>query len=459
MPGKTVDPTTASRQTVLLIDDDDSLRRVTEYTLHQAGYRVLTANDGEQGLRLFALEKPAVVITDIQMPGLSGYEVLARIKADSPETLVIVITAHGTLEKAVEAMKQGAYDYIAKPFSRDELAMVVDKALTFLGLKAENRRLREELAQQFDFSQIVGSSDAMQAVFEMVRRAAPSEATVLISGESGTGKELVARAIHQGSERHAGPFVAVNCAAIPAELLESELFGHVKGAFTGAVRDRQGKFEQAGGGTLFLDEVGELPLELQPKLLRALQEREIEPVGGRTRQVDVRVVAATNLDIDAALRAGRFREDLYYRLAVIPLELPPLRDRREDVPLLARHFLAKYADGKKELSDAALQKMMGYAWPGNVRELENTVQRMCVLSRGEILEPEDLPAKVAGVDAGSSEVVRLPEGGYPLERIEQDAVLQALRRNQWNQTRAAEFLSIPRHTLIYRMEKYGIRKP
>jgi two-component system NtrC family response regulator len=455
-PAASTDP---ERHSLLLIDDDDSLRRVTEYTLHQAGYRVLTATNGEEGLRLFALEQPAVVITDIQMPGLSGYDVLERIKTDSPETLVIVVTAHGTLEKAVEAMKKGAYDYIAKPFSRDELALVVDKAFTFLGLKKENQRLREELDHQVDFSQMVGTSDAMQTVFDMVRRVAPSDATVLVSGESGTGKELIARAIHQGSDRHDQPFVAVNCAAIPADLLESELFGHVKGAFTDAVRDRQGKFALADGGTLFLDEVGELPLELQPKLLRALQEREIEPVGGHLQTVDVRVVAATNLDIETAIRDGRFREDLYYRLAVIPVELPSLRERLDDIPLLVHHFIEKYAKDDLAISDDAISRLALYDWPGNVRELENALQRMIILCRGESLDVIDLPDKVTSPGAGCGEVVRLPIDGYPLEEIEKEAVIQSLQRNNWNQTRAAAFLSIPRHTLIYRMEKYSIHKP
>ncbi len=445
------------RQTVLIIDDDESLRRVIEYTLHEAGYRVLTAADGEAGLRLFAVEAPAVVVTDIQMPGISGYDVLKRVKAEGPETLVIVITAYGSVEKAVEAMKLGAYDYLTKPFSRDELRLVVAKAFSFHGLQEENVRLREELSDRLDFSHMVGTSDQMQEVFEMVRRVAGSEATVLVSGESGTGKELIARAIHHGSERRAGPFVPVNCAAIPAELLESELFGHLRGAFTGAVKDRRGKFEMADGGTLFLDEVGELPVELQPKLLRALQEREIEPVGGAPRKIDVRVVAATNRDLEAALAEGTFREDLYYRLAVIPVHLPPLRDRRADIPLLVRHFLRKHG-GPAEIavSDGAMRRLTAYDWPGNVRELENAVERMLILRRGELLEESDLPPKIQRPAPPACGVLNLPDEGYGLEDLEKEAVLEALRRNGGNQTRAAAFLRIPRHTLIYRMEKYGI---
>ncbi len=446
-----------SRNTILLIDDDASLRRVTEFTLHEAGYRVLTADDGEEGLRIFEIEKPEVVITDIQMPGLSGYDVLKKVKSEHPETLVIVITAYGTVERAVEAMKLGAFDYLTKPFSRDELVIVAGKAFAYSGLKEENQRLRQELTQKIDFTRLVGISDQMQQVCDVVRRVASTEATVLISGESGTGKELIARAIHSGSERHAAPFIPVNCAAIPRELLESELFGHLRGAFTGAVKDRKGKFEQADGGTLFLDEVGDLPVELQPKLLRALQELEIEPVGGSVCKVDVRVVAATNRDLEAAIDEGDFREDLYYRLAVIPVHLPPLRERRADIPVLVRHFLDKHGD--VACSAAAMEVLSAYGWPGNVRELENAVERMVILRRGEGIELDDLPPKIRRPQQGVAKgVLNLPDGGYPLEELEKEAVLEALRRNDWNQTRAAAFLQIPRHTLIYRLEKYGIDK-
>ena len=446
--------------TILLIDDDVSLRRVTEFTLQEAGYRVLTAPDGTSGLRQFEEQKPALVITDIQMPGLSGYDVLKRIKELSPETLVLVVTAFGTVEKAVEAMKLGAYDYLTKPFGREELRLTVEKALSFRGLKEENLRLKEQISHQADFSRMVGTSDKMQHVFDLVRRVAPTEANVLITGESGTGKELIAQAIHRSSERHAGPFVAVNCAAIPADLLESELFGHVKGAFTGAIKDRKGKFEQANGGTLFLDEVGDMPLDLQPKLLRALQEREIEPVGeGIPRKVDVRVVAATNQDLEAAIAEGIFREDLFYRLSVIPVELPPLRARREDIPLLARHFLEKYAGHVAiTISEGVLKRLCDYDWPGNVRELENTMERLTILRRSDTLDGEDLPAKIGAINRSRHAVLHLPDEGYSLEQLEKEAVEEALRRNDWNQTRAAAFLQIPRHTLIYRIEKYGITR-
>ena len=447
---------------VLVVDDDPSLRRVTEYTLEQAGYRVVTAADGQEGVQLFLARQPAVVVTDLQMPKLSGTELLAKVKAARPETLVIVITAFGTIEQAVEAMKQGAHDFLTKPVSRDALLLAVNKAFALLGLQEENRRLRERLGQQVEFSHLIGSSDAMRGVLEIVRRAAPSDATVLLSGESGTGKELVARAIHQASDRRNGPFVAINCAAIPTELLESELFGHRRGAFTGAVADRVGKFERAGGGTIFLDEIGELPATLQPKLLRVLQEQEIEPVGGQPKRIDVRVVAATNRDLEAALSSGTFREDLYYRLAVIPVTLPPLRERPDDIPLLARHFLAKHGEPGLRISDAAMALLIAYPWPGNVRELENTVQRMVVLRRGETLDTADLPDKLRQgqrAPAGEGGVLNLPDEGYALEQLEREAVLQALERCRWNQSRAAAFLRIPRHVLLYRMEKYGIQRP
>ncbi|TNF50999.1 MAG: sigma-54-dependent Fis family transcriptional regulator, partial [Deltaproteobacteria bacterium] len=437
-------PHTPSRK-VLLIDDDASLRRVTEYSLHSAGFQVLSAVDGKQGLASFRADYPQVVITDIQMPGLSGYEVLQQIKAERPETVVIVITAYSSVEKAVEAMKQGAYDYLAKPFSRDELVMVVEKAFNLLGLQEENQRLRDQLEHHVDFSHMVGNSDAMQKVFDVVRKVAPTEAGVLITGESGTGKELIARAIHQGGGRSKEPFVAINCAAIPANLLESELFGHVRGAFTDAVRDRTGKFEQADGGTLFLDEVGEMPLELQPKLLRVLQEMEVEPIGGKVRSVDVRIIAATNQDVELAIEEGRFREDLYYRLAIIPIELPPLRERPDDIPLLIEYFLKRYcAEAPVSVSPAAFECLKAYLWPGNVRELQNAVERLVVLNHGDVVEPQHLPAKFCAASvAKRSRVVELPPEGYSLEALEREVVIQALERNDWNQTRAADFLQIP----------------
>ena len=446
---------------ILVIDDDASLRRVLEYNLQQEGYEVLTASSGDEGLRLFATANPTLVITDMKMPGLDGLQVLKAVKEQSPETLVMIITAYGTVDVAVEAMKLGAYDYITKPFNRDELKLTVGKALRFTGLADENRRLKRELSDRADFRTIVGTSREMEKVFAIVRKVADSEASVLITGESGTGKELVARSIHACSSRKEAPFVAINCAAIPRDLLESELFGHVKGAFTGAIRDKTGKFQLAEGGTLFLDEIGDLPLELQPKLLRALQERVIEPVGGtQPIRLDVRVVAATNLDIEQALASGSFREDIYYRLSVIPIHLPPLRERRDDIPLLLRYFCGKHGCEQVIFDVPALDILTRYGWPGNVRELENTVERMLIMRSADILTVEDLPDKIRGIQKTSvAAVINLPDDGYPLEQLEHEVVVMALERNRWNQTAAARFLKIPRHTLIYRMEKYGIVVP
>ena len=451
---------------ILIIDDDTSLRRVLEYNLQEAGYQVAAAASGEGGLRLFDQDLPALVITDMKMPGMDGMQVLQAIKKRSPEALVIVITAFGTVDIAVEAMKAGAYDYITKPFNRDELRLTVGKALQLNGLAAENKRLKSQLADRADFRTIVGSSREMEKVFDIVRKVADSEASVLITGESGTGKELVARSIHNQSSRKDAPFVAINCAAIPRDLLESELFGHVKGSFTGAVKDKTGKFLLAEGGTLFLDEVGELPLELQPKLLRALQERVIEPVGGTMEhRLDVRVLAATNLDIDTALANGAFREDLYYRLSVIPIHLPPLRERRDDISLLLRYFCTKHNAGTVTFDKQSLALLTNYAWPGNVRELENLVERLLIMRNSDVISSSDLPDKirsggiVQGTTSAPAGVINLPDEGYSLEQLEREIVVQALERNQWNQTAAARFLRIPRHTLIYRMEKYEIVAP
>ena len=448
------------KQKVLIIDDDTSLRRVLEYNLQEEGYEVQAASSGEEGLYLFGQSQPDLVITDMKMSGMDGLMVLKAIKERSPETLVIIITAFGTVDVAVEAMKAGAYDYITKPFNRDELKLTVKKALQFNSLTEENKRLKSELADKADFRTIVGTSKEMEKVFAVIRKVADTEASILITGESGTGKELVARSLHANSSRREAPFVAINCAAIPRDLLESELFGHIKGAFTGAVKDKTGKFQLADGGTLFLDEVGELPLELQPKLLRALQEKEVEPVGGtKLQKIDVRIVSATNLDIDKAIANGTFREDLYYRLAVIPLHLPPLRERRKDIPLLIKYFCGKYCSDKVTFAQNALETLVMYQWPGNVRELENTVERLLIMRDGEVISLEDLSEKLRSNSSPGNAVVMLPDEGYSLEQLEREVVVQALERNHWNQTAAARFLRIPRHTLIYRMEKYCIVLP
>ncbi len=449
------------KEKILIIDDDPSLRRVLEYNLQEEGYEVIVAESGGEGLRIFADHNPPLVMTDLKMPGIDGFHVLREIKMRSPDTLVLIITAYGAVDTAVEAMKLGAYDYITKPFNRDELKLVVRKALQVSNLSQENRRLKERLSEKVNFKNIVGMSQAMKKVFTVVQKVANTDATVLITGESGTGKELVAKAIHALSSRNSAPFVPINCAAIPRDLLESELFGHVKGAFTGAIKDKTGKFIQSDGGTLFLDEVGDLPLDLQPKLLRALQERVVEPVGStESLSLDARVIAATNADLEQAIREGTFREDLFYRLSVIPIRIPPLRERKDDIPLLLKHFAARHGFEAIAFDRDALDSLSMYHWPGNVRELENTVERLIIMHDGETISREDLPEKILlGEKELTSKVVNIPDDGYSLEQLEREVIVEALERNQWNQTNAAVFLKIPRHILLYRIEKYGIVTP
>jgi len=444
---------------ILIIDDDASFRRVLEYNLQEEGYEVLTASSGEEGLSIFATQAPHLIITDMKMNGISGMDVLSTIKKQSPDTLVIIITAFGAVDKAVEAMKLGAYDYITKPVNRDELKLVARKALELSNLSQD---LKKRIENREEFKHMVGASDVMAEVFSLVNKVANTEATILITGESGTGKELVARAIHEQSSRRGARFVAINCAAIPRDLLESELFGHIKGAFTGAIKDQQGKFQQADGGTIFLDEVCDLPLEMQPKLLRVLQEKEVLPVGsGKIQKIDVRVVAATNLDIEELVAAGRFREDLYYRLSVIPIHLPPLRQRLEDIPLLLRHFAARAGYAHVMFAKETLDALTAYPWPGNVRELENLVTRMMILREGDTIGVEDLPKKIMmrQKHEGNIAVVNMPPEGYSLEQLEREVVIEALERNNWNKSAAAAFLKVPRHVLLYRLEKYGIDSP
>jgi two-component system NtrC family response regulator len=448
------------KPSILIIDDDDSLRRVMEFSLVEAGYAVRIASSGEDGLRLFEQEVCDAVVTDITMPGMGGMEVLARIREKDEQLPVIVITAYGTIESAVEAMKKGAFDYITKPFNRDELRMTLEKALTLRRLQRENLELRAAVTDRYSFAGIIGTSDRLKEVLDLAGRVAPSEASVLITGESGTGKELLARGIHVNSSRAQGPFVAVNCASIPEGLIESELFGHVKGAFTGAVRDKAGKFELARGGTLFLDEIGDLRVDLQAKILRALQERQVDRVGGNLPlAVDVRVLAATNKDIERAVKEGAFREDLYYRLNVITLQMPPLRERRDDIPLLARYFLKKFNSAAVEVDSAALSALRAYGWPGNVRELENVIERASVLRRGDLVSLADLPEKLGKKEKQGVEeiILNLPEDGISLEDLEKSLIIKALEKHKNNQTRAAEYLGITRPTLIYRMEKFGLK--
>ncbi len=448
------------REKILLIDDDASLRRVVEFSLAEAGYRIQSTASGEEGLALFEKEPVDAVVTDITMPGMSGMDVLRRVQERVPGLPVIIITAYGTIESAVEAMKQGAYDYITKPFNRDELRLILERALKLRRLEKENLRLREEVIGKYRFEGIIGGSEKFQEALDLAGRVAGSDASVLITGESGTGKELIARAIHYAGRRADGPFVAVNCAAIPEHLIESELFGHVKGSFTGAVKDKEGKFELADGGTIFLDEIGDLRIDLQAKILRALQERTVDRVGGaKPVPVDVRVLAATNRDLEREVKEGRFREDLYYRLSVINLQVPPLRERRDDIPLLVQHFLRKYnREADVSLSPDALTALSSYGWPGNVRELENVIERASVLKRGVEIGVPDLPDKIAARQGGVGNIIlNLPDDGISLEELEKNLIVKALEKHKGNQTRAAEYLRITRPTLIYRMEKYGLK--
>jgi len=450
---------------ILLIDDDESFRSILEYNLQQAGYEVVAASDGKKGLKKLEKGSFPVVITDIRMPGIDGLEVLRKVKEKVPDTLVIMITAHGSIEMAVEAMREGAYDYITKPLNRDALFLTLEKALQYRHLKEENLRLKQELGERFHIDQIVGTSPPMKALLQQVERVAETDATVLITGETGTGKELVARAIHYYSLRKDNPLVTLNCAAIPRDLLESELFGHVKGAFTGASRDRKGKFHVANGGTLFLDEIGNMELSLQAKLLRVLEDQQVTRVGEEEPLwVDVRVLAATNRDLQAAVESSEFREDLYFRLNVIPLTSPPLRERTGDIRLLVDHFVGAKAPGRRvEVEPAVLDAFEAYHWPGNVRELENVIERMLIFQTGDSLSIEALPPEILKgrlkVPLGEKGFIQLPQEGISLEGLEREVVVKALEISGWNQVRAAKFLGVPRHILLYRIEKYGIRPP
>lgn len=449
---------------ILLADDDDNLRRVVEYQLTQAGVSVSSVPSGEEALGSLRSREFNLLITDILMPGLDGLQVLERVRVLHPDLMTIVVTAHGDVSRAVRAMQLGALDFLEKPFSRDRLLVAVNKAREFSDMRDENRRLRAVVQEHESFANIVGSSPALKATLSDLELAARSDATVLILGESGTGKELAARALHLNSRRKDGPFVVVNCGAIPENLIESELFGHRRGSFTGANEERKGKFEVASGGTILLDEVAELPLAMQPKLLRVLQEGEIDKVGGREPlKVDVRVVAVTHRDLDARVREGAFREDLLYRLNVVPLRLPPLRERIVDIPLLTEHFLLKHGRRHKRAVPRLLPEVFDrferYDWPGNIRELENLIERLIVLSRADEARLQDLPeALQRDVPRYGGVRLELPPEGIVLDEVERGLVEEALRRCGGNQSAAARFLGISRQTLLYRMQKYGLRQ-
>ena len=446
--------------TILIIEDEAKMRRLLELNLGEDGFKTLSAGDAETGLKLLASEPVHLVLTDLKLPGMSGLEFLQAAKRQNAALPIVVMTAFGSVETAVEAMKAGASDYVLKPFSLAEMRMVVHKELDHSRLQEENRSLREALGQKYSHPNIVARSPKMQEVLATVERVAPTNSTVLLGGESGVGKDLIARAIHEKSRRASGPFVKINSTAIPENLLESELFGYEKGAFTGATASKPGKFELADKGTLFLDEIGDVPPAIQVKLLRVLQEREFERLGGtRTVKVDVRLIAATNRDLREALEQGTFREDLYYRLNVVPIDIAPLRQRKEDIPDLVNLFISKFAgdSGKpvESITPEAMQILVNYHWPGNVRELQNIIERACALAKGTVLKVEDIhldvrPARVAN-GAGNF----LPEG-MTLEQWEDEMIRESLRRANGNKSQAARLLGLSRNALRYRLSKIGI---
>jgi two-component system response regulator AtoC len=460
---------------VLIVDDELNIRRVLAAMLAREGYEVTAAADGEQALAVLQKTPVHVVVTDLIMPRLGGMELLGRVAAEFPDVPVIVITAHGTVDSAVQALKAGAFDYITKPFEQEELKKVIAKATRAHEIERQNVHGPTKAGEK---APLIGHSSAMRQIFEIVAKVAESPSTILITGESGTGKELIARELHQGSSRRDKPLIKVNCAAIPKDLVESELFGYERGAFTGAVGSKPGRFELADGGTLFLDEIGEIPVEMQVKLLRALQESEFERVGGiKTLHVDVRLIAATNRDLQALIADGRFREDLFYRLAVVPISLPPLRDRREDIPLLVHHFIGKYDQrlGKRveRVDEEAMQMLLSYSWPGNIRELENLMERSVLFADGPIILGSSLPdalrerssgATVPIAAVGPLGAIAAPSGASMKEivrhaqaELEKELISRALEETGGNVTRAAKRLQISRKSLQVKMKDLGLR--
>src|SRR5712692_6914819 len=443
---------------ILVVDDEEKLRRVIELQLSTAGFDVDKSGSAEEALKL--VDRADLVLTDLKLPGMDGLELLAASRRQNMLCPVVVMTAFGTIEVAVEAMKAGAVDFLLKPFSLDHLMAVVQKALEVRALRDENRQLREELGKRYQFDNIIGRSPVMQEVFATIERVAPTRATVLLAGESGVGKDLIARAIHFHSPRRDRPLVKINCTAIPENLMESELFGYEKGAFTGAITTKPGKFEQADTGTVFLDEIGDVPPSIQVKLLRVLQERDFERLGSnKTLHVDVRVIAATNQDLRAALEQGTFREDLYYRLNVVPIDIVPLRERKQDIPFLAEHFLDKYAGDTgnkvKSITPAAMSKLTEYHWPGNVRELENVIERGLVMCTGTQLDAADIKLDSAPRPRPAGGDFSLPEG-MTLDQFEQEIIRGALKRAEGNKSQAARLLGLTRNALRYRLAQMGL---
>jgi DNA-binding NtrC family response regulator len=455
---------------ILIIEDEPDLRQVFVEILSPDGYDISIASDGEMAMQMLSENTYDLSLIDLYLPKADGFQVLAHLQHVSSSTSAIVMTGHGSIESAVEAMKKGAADYITKPVAFDQLRIVVKKALDVRRLQQENRLLRHQLKTKYRFENLVGTSPGMHRVFQLIEKVADAESTVLILGESGTGKELVARAIHFNSHRAEKPLVPVNCGAIPESLLESELFGHERGAFTGAARTRMGRFELANGGTIFLDEVGDMSPALQVKLLRVLQEQNFERLGGtKSVRVDVRIIAATNRNLEEAVARGEFREDLYYRLSVIPLNLPPLRDRKDDVPLLLQHFMEQFnrmRDRKLQgISPRALHILVDYQWPGNVRELENLVDRVVVLKGHGVIEPEDLPEKMRTACTPSSPVTTtdIPDEGFCLDiavrEFERELIARALLKADGVKNRAAQLLGIKRTTLIEKLKRHSVLPP
>ena len=447
------------KQRILVVEDEEKLRRVLELQLMSAGFDVDKAATAEDGLKL--VDRADLVLTDLKLPNMDGLQLLSLVRRQNAQVPVIVMTAFGSVETAVEAMKAGATDFVLKPFSLDHLMQVVRKALEFRALRDENRALKEELGRRYEFENIIGRSQPMQEIFATVERVAPTRATVLLAGESGVGKDLIARAIHFRSPRKDHPLVKINCSAIPENLMESELFGYEKGAFTGAQTNKPGKFEQADTGTVFLDEIGDVPPAIQVKLLRILQEREFERLGSNTtRHIDVRVIAATNQDLRAALEQGTFREDLYYRLNVVPMNIPPLRERKVDIPFLAGHFVKKLAPDAgcqvEGITDAGIEKLMSYHWPGNVRELENVIERSLVMATGRVLDAKDIHLESAPRPRPQSDSQNFLPEGLTLDEYEQELIREAIRRADGNKSQAARLLGLTRNALRYRLTQMGL---
>ncbi len=461
-----------TKSRVLFVEDDSSLRRVTEYNLQKAGYAPAVASDGAEGWKAFQEESADVVVTDLAMPKMDGHDLLHRIKKVSPETEVIIITAYGTVDRAVEAMKAGAFDFITKPFEFDVLRLTIDRALEHRHLLLENTRLQTELTERFHPEKIVGVSAGMQRVFDLIGRVASTETNILILGESGTGKELIARAIHYHGKRQSGPFIAVNCGALPHDLIESELFGAQRGAYTGADHDRPGRFERAAGGTLFLDEITELPTDVQVKLLRALQEREIERLGGNDPvSIDARFICASNADVSRLVAEGTLRRDLYFRINVVTIQVPPLRSRPEDIEPLVRAFLHRLEADDLKIDPSIMAVLRQYSWPGNVRELENAIERAVVLRKeADRITADDLPPEITALalpqpptestatTATPHMETTIPEQGIDFFSLEKSLLEQALQKAKGNRSRAARFLGMTRQTLLYRLKKFGIDK-